>query len=139
MNSYNSIEEIVLIDDDPIQHLICQRMLQSLKIQIPIKNCYNGLEAISYLKEINNRPFPSRKRLIFLDLNMPVMDGFEFLENYCALNNHGKANDHLIVLSSTVLRSDRLIAVDFSVMQGFYAKPLKLETLKIILNELESS
>lgn len=136
METCNNLEEIILIDDDPIQHLICKRMFQSLEIQIPIKNCYNGQEAFSYLKEMSNHLFSSRKRLIILDLNMPVMDGFEFLERYCGLDKYCTAKDHLIVLSSTVLKSDRLIAIDFSILKGYYEKPLKLTTLEDILRRL---
>lgn len=114
-------------------------MLQSLKIKSPIKNFHNGLEAISYLKELENGPPYPGKRLIFLDLNMPVMDGFEFLEEYCTLKKLNTANDHMIVLSSTVLRSDRLMAIDFSILKGYYEKPLRLETLKVILDGFQSN
>lgn len=137
MISCSEIAEIILIDDDPIQHLVCQKMLQSLKIEVPIMNCYNGYEAISYIKEMGNYSCSSKIRLIFLDLNMPVMNGFEFLESYHGLDNHCIANDYLIILSSTILKSDRLIAMHHSALKGFYEKPLKLETLKGILRGIK--
>lgn len=139
MKKSPNIDEVILIDDDPIQHLICERMLKLLYNKLPIKKFYNGLEAISYLEDRDTSQLKSSKALIFLDLNMPIMDGFEFLWKYQFLKKENRGNDYLIVLSSTILKSEKLVAIDFSVLQGYYEKPLRLETLKVILDGFQSN
>jgi CheY-like chemotaxis protein len=138
LNKYHNIKEIILIDDDPVQHLLCKRILKFFSEEFQIKVFFNGLEALCFLKDRIPDPMRNSKTLIFLDLNMPVMNGFEFLEKYRDLDKVITGNDHLVVLSSTIQSCDKLIAIDFSDLRGIFEKPLTKETLERIFESIDS-
>lgn len=72
---------ILLVDDDPITNYMNSRLLQSLGVADHIEVTTNGAEALAFLESERGQG-PHKPSLIFLDINMPVMDGFEFLEAY---------------------------------------------------------
>jgi CheY-like chemotaxis protein len=69
-------QKILLVDDDPDDHLIFLDAIHELGLQIECSIATNGLEALAYLNNPSTAP-----SIIFLDLNMPVMNGFEFLQH----------------------------------------------------------
>ena len=76
---------ILLVDDDDTTNFVNTRLLTNMKVAEEIKAVRNGKEAIEYLKEAcaeNPKPGFICPDLIFLDIKMPVMDGFTFLEKY---------------------------------------------------------
>lgn len=133
---FHAIREVIIVDDDPIQHLIFERMFKLLRNETPINYFFDGLQAITYLGKRGPEQLNLGKFLIFLDLNMPVMNGFEFLEKHGQLDRSHRANDHVVVLSSTVSKSEKLAAIDFRQLKGYFEKPLQLEALKSIIAEL---
>lgn len=72
----NSKLQILLIEDDKIDVKTIKRALKELKITNPVEVCENGLEGLEYL----NNPKKNRPGIILLDLNMPKMNGLEFLQ-----------------------------------------------------------
>ena len=73
------IDSVLLVEDDRITNFLNERLLRKLNITESIKVATNGEEALQYLEktEASGKPLPD---LIFLDINMPVMDGLEFLQ-----------------------------------------------------------
>lgn len=138
LNVCHVINEVVIIDDDPVQHFICKKQISNLNYQVQIRNFYDGSEALLFLKDRNIGHLSPERSLIFLDLNMPIMDGLQFLKHYQDLNKNIRVNYHLIILTSSILSSERLNALDFSELKGYYTKPLKPETLKMILEGVYS-
>jgi CheY-like chemotaxis protein len=80
------IESVLLIDDDSINNFINERLINKLELAKKVNIAANGEEALSFLKENLSGPDHSIPQLILLDINMPVMDGFEFLKEYEKLN-----------------------------------------------------
>jgi CheY-like chemotaxis protein len=70
---------VLLVDDDPVCNFIMSRTLMSLKPDIEILKALNGREALDLLLNLKAQQLPLPKR-IFLDIDMPVMNGFGFLE-----------------------------------------------------------
>ncbi|UZR97817.1 response regulator [Chondrinema litorale] len=115
---------VLLVEDDEIASFISSNVLKSVGI-VNISAVENGLQACSFLE--NNCP-----DYIFLDLSMPVMDGFEFLEayqknGYCA--NHTK----IIILTSSIRPSDKEKASEYNNIIGYIEKPLDAEKVKNVL------
>jgi len=71
------------------------------------------------------------KILLFLDINMPVMNGWDFLKNYLEIFN--ERNDKIVILSSSIDFQDKEKAKLFSCVQGFIEKPLTPEKIKNII------
>ena len=93
---------ILLVDDDDTTNFVNTRLLANMKVAEDIKAVRNGKEAIEFLKEAcsdNPKPGSICPDLIFLDIKMPVMDGFSFLEKY---KEEGlDTQDHVIIMMLT--------------------------------------
>ena len=80
------LDSILFIDDDPITLMLCKMVTKKASFSNEIATSKNGEEALQYfntLKEIGpNNELKKQPQLIFLDLNMPVMGGWEFLESF---------------------------------------------------------
>ncbi len=78
------LDSILFIDDDPITLMLCKMVIKKTSFSNEIATSKNGEEALQYfnlLKQLDhNNEFKKQPQLIFLDLNMPVMNGWEFLD-----------------------------------------------------------
>lgn len=97
---------VLLIDDDGITNFINHRLIKKLNITHSIESAINGNEALLFLREYaikNNNKSPE---LILLDLNMPVLDGFEFLEEFQKLNFDNKEKVRILILTTSTHQKD---------------------------------
>lgn len=117
---------ILLIDDDTVTNFLHKSLIKDLNKGYEVVIAENGLEAHRFLeKAMAQQVFP---QLILVDLNMPVMDGFTFLERYLANNYHVIYPTRLSVLTTSSNPSDsaRLQQLDFV---SYLAKPLTKQSL----------
>jgi len=124
-------DAIFLVDDDPINNLINNRLLSKVEVSENIEEFLEGQFAIERVSEV-----PSHKKiLIFLDINMPVMNGWEFLEIY--QEKFPDRNNKIVILSSSIDFQDRQKAEEYSIVSGFLEKPLTLDKIKLQLTQYE--
>lgn len=123
---------VLLVDDDPICNFIMSKTLMKLKPGIEILRATNGQEAMDLLLnlEANHLPFPSQ---IFLDIDMPVMNGFGFLEEMKKQNLEKCCS--IAIVSSSNSPSDIAKAHSFGVDE-FIEKPVAGEKVAKFLEEL---
>ena len=121
------INSILLIEDDPITNYINQRLITKLEIAKDVQVAVNGEEALAMIlnRIQNNKTCP---HLIFLDINMPVMDGFEFLERFRRLDFPDKDKIVIVMLTTSthIQDMDKLGSFGNSELIG---KPLNREKL----------
>lgn len=120
-----TIDHLLLIDDSEATNNFHKRLLGKINFAKTITTCRNGQEGLDFLAQDEHCP-----DLIFLDLNMPVIDGFEFLEIvHHALIDKCNAEPPIIILTSSeeIVDKDRCKAL-YSNIQ-FYSKPLTLSQI----------
>ncbi len=117
-------KKIWIVDDDKLYTLLLTKTIRKISANAIIDNFANGEEAIVALKNSGNLP-----DLIFLDINMPIMDGWEFLNAYIDLKKTMAQNIHIYAVSSSINNSDREKALRFHEIAEYLIKPIKNEKL----------
>jgi CheY-like chemotaxis protein len=123
--------KVMLVEDDPITLLICEKIMSINNFASSIVTCTNGQEAIDAIVKIHqeHQPLPD---IILLDLNMPVMNGWQFLEWYSKWAASQSHTPEVYILSSTIDPGDYQKASEYSCVKKFLAKPLTAEHLKTL-------
>lgn len=135
------LDLILCVDDDPITLMLCKMVITRSEFAKTIITAQNGEEALNYFDDLklNNlgTTISDYPKLIFLDLNMPVMGGWEFLDHFSKEEYRSAFNDcKVIVLSSTIDPDDIRKAKTYPMVLDFLSKPISkemLEDLKAIL------
>jgi len=99
----NADLSILLVDDDDIDRESVLRAFKASNIHNPVTTATNGLEALEVLRGINPEIIFSRPAMVLLDLNMPQMNGFEFLEE---LRRDSSIQDTVVFVLSTSTREE---------------------------------
>ncbi len=110
-------QTILLVEDDPVDAKTVRRALQELRVTNPLVHVENGEVALAWLRNPVNAP----PGIILLDLNMPVMNGIEFLT--VAKEDERFRRIPVVVLTTSNLEQDKLASYDLSVA-GYMIKPV---------------
>jgi CheY-like chemotaxis protein len=121
---------LLVIDDDDINIFIIKKIVSKTGYDVDMVAKNNGQLAINYLATLENEPekFP---HLMLIDINMPILNGWEFLEAYDQLKLKAKAD--MYMLSSSVYENDIEKAKTYKKIKGFISKPLSIERLSELL------
>lgn len=118
------IEPVVaLVDDDKVFQLIASRSIKATNFQGRILQFNNGGEAIEHLEK-NSDNLQEIPDVLFLDINMPVMDGWGFLEDYIHLKHRIQKTIRIYMVSSSVDPRDIERAQSFEVIREYVSKPI---------------
>lgn len=128
MKSMNN--EILVVDDDPIIRLIHLKVLNNFGLQHSILAFPHGEEALCHIQNCEI----DRHFLVLLDINMPVMNGWEFLQECEHLDCPERIST--IMVTSSINLQDHKKAMEIPVVKGFFEKPFNLKAVKR-LTELE--
>jgi len=131
----NSLPDFIIIDDDPINNLICQKMIE-LTIQGATVHTFTipekGLEYIMSAYIVEN----AKNAILFLDINMPHLNGWDVLERFKNFPDLVKQHIKIYMLSSSVDPQDQEKAGDSPLVSGFISKPLSQAKLHAVFPDL---
>lgn len=135
------LDQILCIDDDPITLMLCKKVIVKSSFSNEIITSQNGEEALSYFNTIKytnnqNKPIP-QPQLIFLDLNMPVMGGWEFLDYFNSEEFSEFNTIKVVVLSSTIDPEDLEKSKQYPMVIDFLSKPISQSMLEYLKNKLK--
>lgn len=129
----NEMPHILLIDDDDIFIFLTSKVLTNTGLTGTIDICRSATDAVAFLNNyLHTEGIPD---IIFLDLNMPGMDGWEFLKNYQLLLPRLKKVPLLYVISSSIAEDDYEKAMRTNGVDGYLSKPLQVSELKTLLKK----
>jgi len=132
------VNTVLSIDDDKVTQLLNKFQLNAAKFCNNLIEVYNGLEAIDFFRKLDSGELPmdSFPEIIFLDLNMPMMDGWAFVEAFKSDFAHFEGKTKIFILSSSINPADIERAKNERNVVDFLAKPLNAENLKKVINIL---
>jgi CheY-like chemotaxis protein len=130
MNSDNKPVSILLVDDDEINNFISIKLIKKAIEHTAISACLNGRFAIEELVEIQKHDPSLLPDFILLDINMPIMNGWEFLDEYKRLNLDPLGKSKIYIISSSVFSNDINKARSYPLVKNFISKPLSVDKIK---------
>ena len=130
MNSNNRDISILLVDDDEINNFISIKLIKKALLSTEIVACLNGKFAIEQLLEMQKKGTEKLPDYILLDINMPIMNGWEFLDEYIRLNIDPVGKTKIFNISSSVFSNDINKARSYPLVKSFISKPLSVDKIK---------
>lgn len=127
------LEHILIVDDDQINNLFSQIILEDANVCNMVSVCQSTVEALELLRSMNDDPDATFPDLILLDINMPELDGFDFLERYHLLGYNVQYNTAISMFSTSNDPAHKERVKHFNSVIGFIEKPLSMASLQNIL------
>ena len=123
------MSKVFIIDDDVIHQRIAQIMIEKHHTYNVISSYTEAIKALEFISEnLNNKS--ELPDVILLDLNMPVVDGWDFLERFKLFDQELIKDIHIYIVSSSVDETDKIRALAYPPVKGFISKPLSPAILK---------
>ncbi|HEY1063248.1 MAG TPA: response regulator [Daejeonella sp.] len=123
---------VFIIDDDPIHQRIAQIMISKHNLFDEYFSYTDAQKALDFLQENKNNK-EALPDVILLDLNMPVLDGWDFLETFETLIKEFKKNIRVFIVSSSVDEKDLIRSKSYVAVKGFISKPLSPDIIRSII------
>jgi CheY-like chemotaxis protein len=128
---------ILLIDDNELDNFVNQRVIQNHRFSehvYAVTSARSALEFINNLNQLGKGSSSLFPTVIFIDINMPEINGFEFIEYFEQKKSENLLAPKLVILTSSLNSQDKLLALEASENVAFFNKPLTPEKLDEISN-----
>ncbi len=127
------IGTVMTVDDEKVDQMLYRRILERSDLVDRVIGFRMAQDALAYLRLADRDPVD----VILLDVNMPQMNGFEFLEHAVAELGYNFVNGVVIMLTTSLNPEDRARALQFDVVRDCLDKPLRRENLSAIAEMLK--
>lgn len=127
--------KVCIIDDEWICRFIIQKVIERTTVDTQIAQFVNGQEAFDFISNENSKPW-SLPGLIFLDINMPIVNGWQFLNLLQGLEPNGY-NPSIYITSSSQDPDDLARAKTYPAISGYISKPVTQKVLEKIFYDLD--
>lgn len=122
----------IVIDDSKLDCFIAEKIIQNTGKSNSVKTFQQAAEALGYIENLSAQEIET---IIFVDIQMPMMNGFEFVEAFEALPAGTRTNYSIYMLSSSINENDIARVKGYSSIKQFVNKPLTASSISILLNE----
>lgn len=120
------LQRIMIIDDDEVNNFLCTKVINRSGLECNVESYLSGMLALRKIIDTDKDLLPD---LLFLDINMPVMNGWDFLEEFKKLDLENKENIKIIMLSSSIYQKDIEKAEEYEIVSDYVTKPLSIDKI----------
>jgi CheY-like chemotaxis protein len=125
--------KIFVVDNDKIYLTVTQKLLSKISASFSVSVFYDGIEAFEAIETLITSKPSELPDLILLDLDMPIMDGWDFLESYNKIGVNNYKSIPIYIVTSSIALEDINKSNNYQDVLGYLVKPLNLETLEGIV------
>ncbi|MCF2488585.1 response regulator [Dyadobacter sp. CY347] len=129
--------QFIVVDDDPINNMVCKYVIANVAPAASIQLFTDPEKALSSIKETFSESTAYGETVLFLDINMPTMSGWEFLNEVSLFPGEVRSQIDIYILSSSIDPEDIKSAEEHPLVQGYYSKPLSKEVFGKIYTKSE--
>jgi CheY-like chemotaxis protein len=129
---------ILLVDDNPSDNYFHKYIIERAGVCDHIESVFNGHDGLAYLTKAGDPNFAGsfpKPDIILLDINMPRMNGFEFIEAYDKLEERLKSRVIVVMLTISIKQEDRDKALQKEHVKEFINKPLSMESIRELVEK----
>ena len=123
----------MVIDDDPINNLICSKFIRNAHPDAQIQTFTEPVRGLDFIAS-HYMNTDNVKTVLFLDINMPVLSGWDVLNSFKNFTQITKEQFIIYILSSSIASEDKERAANSPLVKGYIEKPLSLGLIQAILN-----
>ena len=125
------LKHLLLVDDDPTTNFFNRHLIGKMGLFDEIHEAANGQIALEKIRELHERG--ESPDMILLDINMPIMNGFEFLDKYSEFDEKMKTSVVVCMLTTSLAKEDLEKSKEYSVLSDYIDKPLYEEKMKALI------
>jgi CheY-like chemotaxis protein len=125
------LKHLLLVDDDPTTNFFNRHLIGRMGLFDEIHEAANGQIALEKIRELHERG--ESPDMILLDINMPIMNGFEFLDKYSEFDEKMKTSVVVCMLTTSLAKEDLEKSKEYSVLSDYIDKPLYEEKMKALI------
>ena len=133
-----SYPHFIIIDDSQLDCFIGEKIIQNTGTYSSIKSFAEATDALQYIKNSYSGKTDT-KTIIVLDIQMPVMNGFQFVEAFELLPEEIQAGYAIFMFSSSINENDKNRIDNHPIIRKFYGKPISKDTVASMVESLSSS
>lgn len=131
-------QHIIIVDDDTLSNRISTLLIKNIDNTCQVTDFTDGLTALEYIRYSADAPAGCPPTIVLLDINMPVLDGWDFLDKFDLLNDTVKRKFKIFFYSSSVDVKDKLRAEANPYVSWYFVKPLTKNMIYGMLTETAS-
>jgi CheY-like chemotaxis protein len=130
------LNNFIIIDDDKLNNKLCRTVIEKAYPESKITDFTDPLKGLQYISDTYSDLSSDQRAILLLDIMMPVMNAWEFLEKFELLLEPVKNRVRIYILSSSIDNADMKKAQDNKYVEYYLIKPLTKESIKLIVNVL---
>lgn len=125
-------KNVLVVDDDPVFKLIARKLFERSGDFFEVTFAENGLEAIEFLKTSIQEEDKSVPDIILLDIEMPIMNGWGFMEEFVKLPAEATRGIDVYTVSSSIAQEDKNKTASYPQIKAYITKPLTVDIIRNI-------
>ncbi len=132
----NYLKNFIIVDDDKLNNKLCRTIIEKTYPEALVVDFTDPVAGFNYIADKYAQPDTDERAILLLDIMMPVMDAWAFLERFEQLDETTKGRVKIYILSSSIDKADMARAQSNKHVEYYLIKPLTKESIKLIVHVL---